>query len=645
MDGPLLVISVVSTVLLFVAAFYALKLARFAGAKSTWFVIAAVLALMVFHRVTDLLRFFFPEAEILSSGLIAESIVLVTWFLMLVGTLFIANVFRGKNKTEQELLHRNQELVALNAIAETVSRSLDLDSILNAALDKALEVMGVEAGLIYLLHEERDELIVAVHQGLSDRYVQGVNRLRAGEGLAGQVAQTGEPVVVTDISSDPRLTRMVVKEEQKRAFISVPLKARGKIQGTMNLVSRTFHQFTPQETQLLTAIGDQIGMAIENAQLFEETVRAKTDWEETFAALRDGIAIVDKNFTITRVNQSLVQMFGLPAEQMIGQKCYKVFHKREGPTDSCALEWLAATKENVTFETIKTTMPNVLGVSIYPLLDERGDLIGAVHNFRDIAEADALRKLAIQDEKLIAVGRLAASIAHEINNPLYCIQNCLDLLPGETDKRDSAMLLQLARSELDRVILTLRRMLDFARPIEDIPSPMDINQLLENTLALTQQQLQYAKVQVKKDFDPELPPQVGLGDQLTQVFINMIFNAIEAMPIGGELHVTTRRGDAQKAKKLGLIHPTDMVEVTFADTGCGIPPENLERIFEPFFSTKEEVEGVGLGLWISYGIIQKHKGTIEVDSKVGKGTTFTITLPVMSEEEWKKWETEAASSS
>lgn len=123
----------------------------------------------------------------------------------------------------------------------------------------------------------------------------------------------------------------------------------------------------------------------------------------------------------------------------------------------------------------------------------------------------------------------------------------------------------------------------------------------------------------------------------------MIFNAIEAMPKGGELYVKTRRGDVQKAKKLSL-HATDTFEISFADSGCGIPPENLERLFEPFFSTKEEVEGAGLGPWISYGIIQRHKGTIEVDSKVGEGTTFTITLPVMSEGEWKQWETEEASS-
>jgi PAS domain S-box-containing protein len=641
--SELIAIPVVSTALLLVTSFYALKMAKFGNARVMWFVIASVPALRVLNRVAYLLSHFIPESKIWTSGLLTESIALFISLLMLMATLLMASVFRSKVETGQELLRRNQALAALNTIAETVSRSLDLDSILNAALDKALEVMDVEAGLIHLLDEEADELIVIAHQGLSDRYVQGVNQLKVGEGLAGQVAQTGKPVVVTDISSDPRLTRIVVKEEQKRAFVSVPLKARGKIQGTMNLVSRTFHQFTPQETQLLTAIGDQIGMAIENARLFEETARAKTDWEETFAALRDGIAIVDKHFTITRVNRSLVQMFGLSAEQMIGRKCYEVFHSREGPTGSCALEWLATAKEKVTFEKIKTSAPNVLGISVYPLFDEKGDLIGAVHNFRDIAEADALRKLAIQDEKLIAVGRLAASIAHEINNPLYCIQNCLDLLPGETDERESAMLFRLARGELDRVILTLRRMLDFARPTQEVPSPTDINQLLENTLALTQQQLQYAKVQVEKDFDPELSPQIGLGDQLTQVFINMIFNAVEAMPNGGELHVTTRKGDAQKAKKLGL-HATDTVEISFADSGCGIPPENLEKLFEPFFSTKEEVEGVGLGLWISYGIIQRHKGAIEVDSAVGKGATFTITLPVISKEEWEKWETEGTSS-
>jgi hypothetical protein len=147
MDGPLLVISMVSTVLPLAAVFYALRLAKFAGAKSTWLVIATVLALMVFHKATDLLRFFFPKAEILASEMISESIVLVTWFLMLVGTLFIANVFRSKVKAEQEFLRRNRELTALNAIAETVSHSLDLDLILNDAFTTGHFSKGLTHGM------------------------------------------------------------------------------------------------------------------------------------------------------------------------------------------------------------------------------------------------------------------------------------------------------------------------------------------------------------------------------------------------------------------------------------------------------------------------------------------------------------------
>jgi signal transduction histidine kinase len=169
-----------------------------------------------------------------------------------------------------ELIRRNRELSALNAIAETLSRSLDLETTLHDTLQKVLEVMEIEAGLIHLLDEEAGELIVCAHQGLSSQYVQGVDRLKLGEGFAGRVAQSGEPIVVDDISSDPRLTRMVVQEEKKRSFISVPLKARDRVLGTMNLVSQSFRQFSPQDLQLLTAIGNQIGVAVENAQLYEE---------------------------------------------------------------------------------------------------------------------------------------------------------------------------------------------------------------------------------------------------------------------------------------------------------------------------------------------------------------------------------------
>ncbi|MGA9349220.1 MAG: GAF domain-containing protein, partial [Anaerolineae bacterium] len=151
------------------------------------------------------------------------------------------------NEVNVELTRRNRELSTLNAIAETLSRSLDLETTLHDTLQKVLEVMEIEAGLIHLLDEEASELIIRAHQGLSSQYLQGVDRLKLGEGLAGRVAQSGEPIVVDDISIDPRLTRMVVQEEKKRSFVSVPLKARDRVLGTMNLVSQDFRRFSLQD--------------------------------------------------------------------------------------------------------------------------------------------------------------------------------------------------------------------------------------------------------------------------------------------------------------------------------------------------------------------------------------------------------------
>ncbi len=220
---------------------------------------------------------FIPHRVILEDGSLrispvsGEELDLASYAAELLGKGAELSALRDRlNEANVELMRRNKELSTLNAIAETLSRFLDLETTLHDTLQKVLGVMEIEAGLIHLLDEEAGELIVRAHQGLSSQYLQGVDRLKPGEGLAGRVAQSGEPIVVDDISSDPRLTRMVVQEEKKRSFVSVPLKARDKVLGTMNLVSQGFRQFSPQDLQLLIAIGHQIGVAVENAQLYEK---------------------------------------------------------------------------------------------------------------------------------------------------------------------------------------------------------------------------------------------------------------------------------------------------------------------------------------------------------------------------------------
>jgi len=194
-------------------------------------------------------------------------------------------------RLEQQIIAANQELLALNAIANTVAQSLDLDTVLNSAFDKVLELMKGNTGGILLLDEESKTLRYRVHHGLSEEFVQGIAGLRLGEGIAGRVAQSGEAIYVEDISQDPRLTRSVVITEGLRAFASVPLQAKNRVVGVMNIASHTPRLFTPRDIQLLNSIGNQIAIALENARLYQEVQRKEAASVEL---LREVISIQEE---------------------------------------------------------------------------------------------------------------------------------------------------------------------------------------------------------------------------------------------------------------------------------------------------------------------------------------------------------------
>lgn len=247
----------------------------------------------------------------------------------------------------------------------------------------------------------------------------------------------------------------------------------------------------------------------------------------------------------------------------------------------------------------------------------------AVENARLYAElADFASELErsqaqlIQAEKMAAIGRLAASLAHEVNNPLQAIHNSLHLCtnPALPEERRQEYLV-MAQKEVRRLIEIVRRMLDFYRPSAGERVPVEVNEIVKDALAIAGKRLQQGNVRLHTRLATDLPPIPGVPDQLTQVFLNIIINAVEAMPDGGDLHVGTL-----------LDEDGEWVLVAFRDTGPGLTAEQVSHIFEPFYTTKPN--GTGLGLAISYGIVEQHGGTIEVSSQPDQGTTFIVRLPV-----------------
>lgn len=237
------------------------------------------------------------------------------------------------------------------------------------------------------------------------------------------------------------------------------------------------------------------------------------------------------------------------------------------------------------------------------------------------ARLDAAQAQLLQSAKLAAVGELAASVAHEINNPLYAARNSLYLveqdLPQEAPQRQ---FLGIAQTELARIARIITRMREFYRPTRKELEPTNINELLSETIELVHTHLRHGQVTVGSNFEPNLPPLIAHADQLRQVFLNLMLNACDAMPNGGRLTINTKLQHEHQRPATVLIH--------ISDTGTGIAPEHRPHLFEPFYTTKPQ--GTGLGLAISAHIVTQHGGTISVDSAISVGSTFTITLPVQN---------------
>lgn len=257
------------------------------------------------------------------------------------------------------------------------------------------------------------------------------------------------------------------------------------------------------------------------------------------------------------------------------------------------------------------------------ILDATGQVTAVVSILHDLTEIRELERRRVEQqlfesEKLAAVGRLAASIAHEVNNPLEAIKNALYLMESGAEGDKNLRFLEIARKETERVSHIIRQMLGFARRSGEVDW-VDVNQLLEETLVLLEKKMRQLRIRVSRDFDEELPKIRARADQLRQVFLNLMINAQQAISNGGEITITTSRNEQ-------ALQPSILVQLS--DSGSGIHEDDLMRIFDPFFSTGKK--GTGLGLWVTQDIVRQHGGRIEVSSEVGRGTVFTIVLHVDS---------------
>jgi PAS domain S-box-containing protein len=358
-------------------------------------------------------------------------------------------------------------------------------------------------------------------------------------------------------------------------------------------------------------------------------IQAKIEWENTFNAITDMITIHDKNYNIVRANKAAEKILGLPslAEQTV--KCYRYYHGTDQPPEYCESCKSLETGQTVTCEMYEPHLSKFLEIRAMPLNDSNGKLIGLIHVIRDISQRRRVEEALQRAEQLKMVGELAAGLAHEIKNPLAGIKGSIQVLveTASIAEEDRSLILK-AIDEIKRIDILLKSLLNFAKPPKLHLMATDVNDLLDKAVALSLKHPSLSPggskaINVLKDFDPELQEIMADPMQLQQVFLNLMFNAIEAMPKGGALAVKTLLDDSD-----------NVLRIAVSDTGKGMEPQMLDQIFQPFFTTKRK--GSGLGLSICQRLIDQHEGTLSVESAPGKGTVFTILLPVRKAAEKQK---------
>jgi PAS domain S-box-containing protein len=383
-----------------------------------------------------------------------------------------------------------------------------------------------------------------------------------------------------------------------------------------------------EDMALLTAVAAQAATALENGRLYrqlrikaDELERMREFSENILESLNDGLAVVNRDDRVVRWNRRLEELYGTRHEEAVGRRLDEIFDdgffevlrsaRRESP-DGAALYRVPLTTRQHPARRL------LVNVATTPLRDSDGAIAGTIVIIEDISARVQLEEQLQISEKMASIGLLAAGVAHEVNTPLTGISSFVQMLMQGAEPEDpKTKVLEKIERQTFRAAKIVNGLLNLARPAQVDSGPVDVNAIINDVLSLLEHQLRTGRIQVRKELASMAPVVQGIEYKLQQVFLNLFLNARDAMVKGGWLTIVTRT-DGVRA----------IVEV--ADTGSGIPADQLSRIYDPFFTTKEIGKGTGLGLSITYGIVQEHGGTITCDSAVGQGTRFTLTLPLAS---------------
>src|SRR5271157_70195 len=580
---------------------------------------------------------------------------------------------------EQEFEIQKQLKVANTFVnierALSQTERVGIKTVLQLIVDSARELIpGAENAVLHLLDSDRQILVPRAVSGDDEKSGSKLN-MRLGEGVAGQAIATGKVIGVSDILDDSRFMNPATTGKL-RSIVVAPIQSGEQAFGSISVYSEHPNTFTSDAGNLLGALGTQAAIAIENANLLETTRQDLKEINALYHISRGLVASLDPDQLMKDMVNLLKQDFGYYHVQIFivdSESGDFLAHRGSGeigdqlreqgyrlPVGAGIVGHVAETRQpfvtnnvdDVVFFVHNPLLPETQSELTVPIKIEN-EMVGVldIHQVRpglltqrdmqlmitvadqlavawqqarlytelqtSLTQEKAIRSQLIQSERLAVVGRLLASVSHELNNPLQAIQNALFLIKDEEKLSSQGHEdLEIILSETERMSILLERLHAAFRPTrsEDLQD-VELNHIVESVIALTTTHMRHREISLEFFPDPDLPTVLAIPDQIRQVVLNLFMNAVEAMQSGGNLSIETR-----------FVADEDQVLLSVADTGPGIDPKVLPRIFEPFVTNKET--GTGLGLAISYDIIRQHGGAISAENNPQGGALFKVWLPI-----------------
>jgi len=590
-------------------------------------------------------------------------------------TVSFNNLIEKFEDTNKELQHRVFELFAIKELAEIVSKTLDIDDILNTLMEEAMDVSQAQVGSVYIVESDKKRFRVIASRGLKSGLKKN-SYIHINKSLAQLVVSDKKPLLVQDIATDSRTKKPNDPQYGPPSFLSMPILVRDDLIAILNLSHKKTQQvFDSNDEHIVSILIGEIGFALENAQLHSQAVEQKKDLQERAAALatikdqlqreiiehkqaekalqgsdekyrailetiEEGYFEVDLAGNLTFLNDSLCKILGYPHHKLLGmnnrrytapETAKKIYH------DFNQVYRTGNIARITNYEIIrKDGMKRVVEMSASLMSNDQSQPIGFHGIVRDISERlqaekekKKLESQLQQSQKMEAIGTLAGGIAHDFNNILSVIIGYTELaignLPEDSPARSNMNKLLKAG---DRAKDLVKQILTFSRHNEQEQKPILIHPIIKETLKLLRSTLP-TTIEIRQNISSK---STILADptQIHQVIMNLCTNAYHAMNEKGgvlEVSLVDIELDSEFTAKHLNTYPGSYLRLTVSDTGNGIEEKDRERIFEPYFTTKGQTGGTGMGLAVVHGIVKSHSGIITVYSKPGKGSTFNVFLP------------------